>query len=96
MDDIVCRQCGTLNDYHVIEKGVQHTAFCNSCGAYIKNIPYATKLCLYFGRYKEVDLNDFNTPDHISYLRWCKNTPDLWVKLKPKIKDKINSLLNEK
>jgi hypothetical protein len=96
MENVTCNNCGVIDDYNVIEKSGQRTAYCNGCGKYIKNIPYATKICLYIGKYSGIDLNDFNTPEHINYLRWVKQTPDLWKKLKPKVTDKINSLLNEK
>ncbi len=69
--DLLCTKCGLMNEFHVIEKSNQHTAYCNGCNSYIKNIPQSdmSKICCYWGKkYKGVRIAEIE--DH-KYLRWC-------------------------
>lgn len=93
-EKVTCLRCGSVDDYHIIEKSGQKTAYCNGCGKYIKNIPYSKKLCFYFGKYKGVNFTEFNTPQHMAYLQWVKSNPDIWNDLKPNIQEAVNQRLN--
>lgn len=66
MDDVVCRDCGTINDYRTEFKSGQQCAFCNSCGTYIKNIAYKPPM-FYFGKYKGTEIS---TCSDLGYLQW--------------------------
>lgn len=82
---ITCKKCGLIDDYRTELKNGQNTAFCNGCGAYIKNIPYA-KSKFYFGKYKGELVSDVTD---IEYLSWfLKN-----VKCSPKMIEDIENQL---
>lgn len=69
--DLICKKCGLLNEFHIIKKSTQHTAYCNGCNSYLKNIPQddMSKICCYWGKkYKGEKIS--NIEDH-KYLRWC-------------------------
>lgn len=93
MEDIICKQCGSINDYKVERKAHNDVATCNGCGAFIKNIPYAEP-ALYFGKFKGKPIKDFVTPDEIRYLYWVRNNPDIWTKLTVRVQQAINLRLD--
>jgi hypothetical protein len=69
--DIVCQNCGLVNDYKVIETN-HLTAYCNGCNRYIKHLPKPNKeLVIYFGKYKGTALKDFTSKEHVSWLNWA-------------------------
>lgn len=52
---------------------------CRNCNRFIKNLPHVPHeqkkdFTFYFGKYSGTPLSQFNTPDHISWLRWVLNT----------------------
>ncbi len=57
MPDIICKKCGEVNNYRTELKSNNQVAYCNGCGAYIKNIPYAEP-ALYVGKYKGIPIKD--------------------------------------
>lgn len=63
---IVCRSCGSVDDYQIIEKNGQKTAWCKSCDSWIKNIPYSEP-SLWFGKYSGTPVNDIAD---LSYMEW--------------------------
>ena len=75
--DIVCNNCGSVNDFRTEKKANNLVAYCLGCGRYIKNIPYSAP-SLYFGKYKNTKIKDFTTPEMMNYLHWalynCKLT----------------------
>ena len=64
--DIICKKCGSVNDYKTELKNSQNVAHCNGCGKFIKNIPYQ-KPKMYFGKYKDKFISDITD---INYLDW--------------------------
>jgi uncharacterized protein (DUF3820 family) len=64
--ELVCRKCGSINDYSTEMKSGQNVATCNACGSFIKNIPYREP-ALYFGKYKGRAIKDIPDPN---YLQW--------------------------
>lgn len=64
--EIVCKNCGSINDYRTEFKGNQLVAHCNGCGSFIKNIPYKEPT-LYFGKYKDKKVSDIQD---LGYLQW--------------------------
>ena len=82
MEDIICTNCGNINDYRVEEKANNHVAFCNGCGKFIKNIPHSEKPPqFYFGKYKGKLISDFSTPEELQYLDWALNNINMSVSL---------------
>lgn len=86
--DIVCKRCGTVNNYTVEIKSNNHCAYCNQCGGFIKNLPYAEP-SFYFGRYKNIKVSDV---DDVPYLQWfIDNIKDIKDTFREAIQDQINS-----
>jgi ribosomal protein L34E len=63
---VVCRNCGSVDNYITEFKGNQNVAHCNSCGKFIKNIPYKEPT-LYFGKYKDKKVSEIQD---MQYLQW--------------------------
>lgn len=87
MNDIICKQCGSIDDYSVERKANNNVATCNGCGRFIKNIPYSEP-ALYFGKFKGKPIKDFEGKE-IEYLYWVRNNPDIWCKLNARTADAI-------
>lgn len=80
----ICKYCGSVENYRTEMKNNQNTAWCLDCGKYMGNEPYSNKKpMLYFGKYKEKPIEDFETPDEINYLKWIKNVSG--IELKPDV-----------
>lgn len=90
--EIVCKKCGSINDYKTQLKNNQNTAWCNVCGSFIKNIPYAEP-ALYFGKYKGRKIKSLTTPEETQYLHWLINS---YFRLSPHIEKAIKKHLNVK
>ena len=78
MDSIVCKNCGSINDYTIQEKSNNSCAYCNGCGKFIKNVPKNnTKgLRFYLGKYNQGLISDCAD---LNYLEWMIKS----VKMKP-------------
>jgi len=48
--DVICKNCGSINDYRTEMKSNQQVAYCNGCDKFIKNIPYQEQR-FYVGKY---------------------------------------------
>jgi hypothetical protein len=70
MPDIICQNCGSINDYRTVMKSNQNTAWCNGCDKFIKNIPQGKPATLYFGKYKGRELSSMVSDDELKYLEW--------------------------
>jgi hypothetical protein len=92
---IICNHCGTEEKYRTEKKANNLVAYCLECGRFIKNIPYSEP-GLYFGKYSGTKIKDFNTPEHINYLHWLRNTPELWAKQNERVQQAINIQLDGK
>lgn len=66
--EITCKKCG-CTEYHIIEKTNQHTAYCNNCSSYIKNVPYQPAQ-FYVGKYKGRTVESMTTKKELLYLEW--------------------------
>jgi uncharacterized protein (DUF3820 family) len=94
MEEIICKNCGSINDYDFELRNGQKVAWCKSCKTFIKNIPYNDP-ALYFGKYKGKAIKDYFTPDEVNYLHWIRNNPDIWDrKLNQRTRDAINLRLD--
>lgn len=88
--EIICNRCGLINDYKVVEKSNQRTAWCNGCGNYIKNIPHGNKPTLHFGKYKSRTIESMRNKDEVNYLNWLYSST---IKLNPILKEAIKKQL---
>lgn len=70
MPEIICQNCGSINDYRTVMKSNQNTAWCNGCDKFIKNISQGKPPMLYFGKYKGRLISTLNDEDEIKYLKW--------------------------
>jgi hypothetical protein len=87
--DIVCKECGNVNDYRTEMKANNKVAYCNGCGNFIKNIPYETEPKMYFGKYKGQLLRDITDREYLHWLLYkCEN-------VKPKQRSDIERRHNE-
>lgn len=86
---VTCTNCGLIDDFYVIEKSNQKTAYCNGCSKYIKNIPY-TEPRFFVGKYKDVPIKQIND---LSYLEWAyNNMKKMSENVRSSVKDRINEL----
>ena len=93
MEDIVCRKCGTINEYRVERKANNDVATCTACGSFIKNIPYSPP-ALYFGQFKGKPIEQYETKRELDYLYWIRNHKEIWPKLNARTQEAINLRLD--
>ena len=60
--------CGST-EYYTKIKSNQKVARCAECDAFFKNIPQG-KAKLYFGKYKDREVESMNTTEEKEYLLW--------------------------
>lgn len=95
-ENVICTTCGLANDYRIEVKAHNHVAYCNGCGRYIKNIPYATEPTFYFGRYKGMKVSDLIDKKDRPYLEWfLKEVKDIKPAMKEAIIKQIYILKDE-
>jgi hypothetical protein len=89
MQDVVCKNCGSVNDYTIVKKANNNCAYCNGCEKFIKNISYSVPK-FYFGKYKGVAVSEVTD---ISYLNWfLENIETLTENGRKNIKEQIAKL----
>jgi len=67
--EIICKSCGTVDDYRTEKKANNLVAYCKQCDRFIQNVPY-TIPAIHFGKYKGTKVRDFTTPEMMNYLHW--------------------------
>jgi len=89
--DIICRSCGSINDYRTQMINGQNVAHCNSCDSFIKNIPYSQEQPkMYFGKYKGGYIHDI---DDLPYLVWLNENVNLKPeRIKKAVEERISYL----
>lgn len=90
--NVVCKNCGSINDFRTTLKSNQLTAWCNCCNAFIKNIPYDQSPKLYFGKYKGREISSMKDTEEIRYLQWLKEQTFCKNNLKQQINSHLLSL----
>lgn len=68
--DVICQNCGSINDYRPVMKSNQNTAWCNGCDKFIKNLPQGKPPMLFFGKYKGRLISTMLNDEEIRYLQW--------------------------
>lgn len=88
MEEIVCKNCGLVDDYSTEMKSGQNVATCNGCGNYIKNLPQGNPPQIYIGKYKGQFLHDITDTEYLiwAYKNWTMN---------PKMKNDILNRITE-
>lgn len=86
MQDITCGKCGSVNDYRTENKATQVTAFCNKCGAYIKNIPQGEP-AFYVGKYKGKKVSEI---EDMGYLKWALKEMKMSANMRAAIEKRIS------
>jgi len=88
---IVCRKCGSIDDYWTKQVTNNLVATCISCGAYIQNIAYDVPK-MYVGKFKGMDIKSIND---IGYLKWAhENMNSLTRRQKDAVHEQIIRLEN--
>ncbi len=90
--EIICKKCGSVDDYKTSQSGMHVRADCNQCGAYIKFLPqsYPEPIKLHFGKYAGQKIADITDRD---YLQWAfDKLHDLNLKTKQALKNRLNQL----
>ncbi len=91
--DVICKKCGSVNDYRIEKRAKNNCAFCNGCDHFIKNIPYKSQTILYFGKYKGMDILEMTD---IPYMKWLyENASSLKEHQKKALNDRMDFLKNE-
>ena len=90
MEDVICTKCGLVNDYVVQLKANNQVAYCNGCGAYIKNIPHAEPT-FYVGKYK---LKPVSQIEDMGYLKWALKEMKLSHHMRSAIEKRISEFEN--
>lgn len=85
---LFCKHCLKNVTFTIVVKSNQQTAWCNSCGMYIKNIPY-TEPRLFVGKYKEVPISEI---EDISYLVWAILNLNVSQRVKRALIERVNNL----
>src|SRR4051812_12897154 len=88
--DVICKNCGSVNDYHIARKANNDVAYCNGCDKYIKNIPQRNAPMLHFGKYKGQFIKDI---EDVSYLEWVRDKVKLSESTRFALLERIKSLL---
>lgn len=88
---IVCKNCGTVDDYFTEKSGPHLKAMCCNCGTYIKFLPQTSKPKLHFGKYKGRDISSMTSEPEIKYLQWCLAT-DMKTNVKRDISEHLQKL----
>lgn len=69
MEKLTCPKCGLLDKPDLVPTKIHLGAHCKFCGAWIKWVPQGKKLIFYFGRYKDLPIEEVMD---IQYLKWAK------------------------
>lgn len=86
-EKIICTNCGSVDDYE-IRVNLHKTAYCNSCGKYIKHIATDPPM-FYVGKYSQIPISEIKNKD---YLTWALNNMN---NLKPRLKEAIQEQINK-
>lgn len=94
MPDIICQNCGSINDFHTIMKSNQNTAWCNGCDKFIKNISQGKPPVIHFGKYKGRLISTMVLKDEIQYLEWLNSQEWATSVIKGQIANHFENLKN--
>lgn len=90
MQEIICNSCGPTTDYRTELKSNQLTAYCNKCGAYIKNLPQGEP-AFHVGKYKGKKVSEI---EDMGYLKWTLKEMRLAANMRKAIQKQIDNFEN--
>ncbi len=88
LSDVICKKCGSVNDYWTEMKSGQQCAYCNGCDSYIKNVPYQIPK-FYIGKYKGETISSCKD---LSYLKWFLEKTNPKASQKTAVENRIAEL----
>jgi uncharacterized protein (DUF3820 family) len=88
MEDVVCLNCGLVNEFRTEMRNGQKCAWCTGCDKYIKNIAHS-KARFYFGKYKGIEIAKCAD---LSYLEWFLNETAPKANIKKAVIEQIDIL----
>lgn len=91
MEEVVCKNCGSVNDYRTERKSNNDVAYCNGCGKYIKNIPRNEPM-FYVGKYKNIPISAI---EDMGYLKWALKEMRLTANIRSAIEKRISIFENQ-
>lgn len=65
--EVVCKKCGTINEYRSVPNGPHLSAWCTACGEFIKHLQKDVNPMFHFGKYKGLIISECKD---IKYLIW--------------------------
>lgn len=86
--DVICGNCGSINDFTTERKANNLVATCNGCDRFIKNIPYDEPK-FYFGKYKDKPIKEI---EDLQYLTWAR---DKMNSINPRTRTAVTDRINE-
>lgn len=90
--DITCQHCGLVNDYRTEKSELHLTAYCNSCGSYIKHLPQNNPITtMPFGKYKGREIASLSSAEELRYVGWMIDNSTANEKIKTALKLHYNS-----
>jgi uncharacterized protein (DUF3820 family) len=91
--NVICKNCGSVDDYTATQNGQHLMATCNGCGKYIKFLPQNNVVPkLYFGKYKGREIASLTSEEEIQYCKWLSTRIDLKPGLVQQLVDHLKSL----
>jgi hypothetical protein len=87
-NELICKKCGSIDDYEIRNAGPHHTAYCNGCGAYIKHVA-VNEPQFYFGKYKGELVSEITDKQ---YLEWCLGAVKLSKVMQDAVMERIADL----
>lgn len=90
-EDVVCHQCGSINDFIITKPSIHYKATCR-CGAYITNISENKPSYFFFGKYKDRSVKSMHTNEEIQYLQWGINQNIFKGKLKKDVMERLSEI----
>ena len=68
--NVICKNCGLVNDYQIKETNGQQVCTCNGCGTFLGNKPREynyRSIVIPFGQYKDTLVSEC---EDLKYLNW--------------------------
>jgi hypothetical protein len=93
MEQVTCKNCGSVNYYRTEKSGQHLKAICNGCDRYIKFLPQNNPvLVMPFGKFKDREIASLTSKEEVEYLNWGVNNLKLSTSIKTSITNHLNSL----
>ena len=88
MESIICKKCGSIDEYTTEQRGTHQAAVCCHCKTVIKYIAYTVQK-FYFGKYKSVEVSQCLDKN---YLEWFLRETKPSAAMRKAVEDQIHNL----